>query len=172
MRKLVCVALAALAMLFAACGTARQVASPARQSANEEASLAFDPPATAEDEAFRVTVYNLVASTDFDPASTVSNPDPGMIQVAIDVQLESKLDTNLPLFAFYFTLLDTDNFAYTNGTRLGVKEPVFQSRNSARAGDKMRGWITFQIPREQLIKVSGIRFESPGGADVRVTFRK
>ena len=83
----------------------------------------------------------------------ISDAKAGNILVAVDITIASEKATGVSVNPFYCTLKDGDSFSY-NITAFG-KDPSLSSRNDLAVGDKMRGWVTFEVPE----KATGFVFE-------------
>lgn len=70
-------------------------------------------------------------------------PDAGNKFVAVLVEYEALAD-NVSYNPFFWTLRDSQGFSY-NYYIFG-KEPALDSSNELRAGRKVKGWLTFQVP--------------------------
>jgi hypothetical protein len=77
--------------------------------------------------------------------NSFSNPKPGNEYLAVDVTIESASNRDVSTSASYVTLQDSAGFRYEYSL-LG-KEPGLPSENPVPLGSKVRGWITFEVPK-------------------------
>jgi hypothetical protein len=70
--------------------------------------------------------------------------DAGKKLIALDVLIESGADQGVNVNPFYFKIKDSEGYQYN--VELFGKDPALGSQNDLPNGEKMRGWVTFQIP--------------------------
>jgi hypothetical protein len=70
-------------------------------------------------------------------------PKAGSVFVAVDVTVESGAATGVSVNPFYTSLRDDQGFTYT--ATFAGKDPALQSQNDLPRGQKMRGWVTFEV---------------------------
>lgn len=75
----------------------------------------------------------------------VFKPDAGNKWIAALVEIEGIDPNGASYNPFYFTLRDGDGFEY-NFSAFG-KDPALQSSNDLKPGKKVRGWVTFEVPK-------------------------
>jgi azurin len=68
----------------------------------------------------------------------------GKIFVAVEIIVESGADTGVSVNPMYCKLTDGDAYSYT--ITFGGKDPFLSSQNDLPKGEKMRGWLTFEVP--------------------------
>ncbi|MCW6051480.1 MULTISPECIES: DUF4352 domain-containing protein [Microcoleaceae] len=73
--------------------------------------------------------------------------DSGEPYVAVDVTLASESDQGVSANLLYAKLKSDSGYVYTP-TFFGV-QPALNSMNDLPKGERVRGWITFQIPNEE-----------------------
>lgn len=71
--------------------------------------------------------------------------------ISFDMTVES-LGDGASVNPFYCKLVDSDGFNYT--TTLPVKTPSLAAENDLVKGQKIRGWVSFEIPK----KAKGLKF--------------
>jgi hypothetical protein len=89
--------------------------------------------------------YFTVKEVDRWPGSDFIRPDAGMKFVAVLTQIEGINPEGSSYNPFFFTLRDTDGFEYEFSAF--SKEPQLQSSNRLQAGEKVQGWVTFEVPK-------------------------
>jgi hypothetical protein len=70
-------------------------------------------------------------------------PKAGSVFVAVDVTVESGAASGVSVNPFYTSLRDDQGFTYT--ATFAGKDPALQSQNDLPRGQKMRGWVTFEV---------------------------
>jgi hypothetical protein len=73
-----------------------------------------------------------------------SQPDEGNILVAVEIVIESGADEGVSVNPLYCSLKDSDGYEYS--MYLFGKDPSLGAENDLPKGDKMRGWVTFEVP--------------------------
>jgi hypothetical protein len=68
----------------------------------------------------------------------------GKKYVAVEIIVESGADTGVSVNPFYCKLADGDAYSYT--MTIGGHDPSLSSQNDLAKGEKMRGWVTFEVP--------------------------
>ena len=89
-----------------------------------------------------ITLFNVETATqygDFFQAAV------GNKFISVELLIESGAPSGVSANPFYATIKDVNGYAYSF-TVFG-KEPTLQSQNDMPMGEKMRGWITFEIPQ-------------------------
>ncbi len=72
--------------------------------------------------------------------------DPGNKIVAVKVQIEGISKDGASYNPFFFTVKDPKGFEY-NFSAFG-EEPQLQSGNNLDPGDKVTGWVNFEVPKK------------------------
>jgi hypothetical protein len=70
---------------------------------------------------------------------------PGNIFLAVDITIQSDKDKGVSVSTFEATLKDGQGFKY-DATFLG-KDPQLATQNDLPKGEKIRGWVTFEVPQ-------------------------
>ena len=73
-----------------------------------------------------------------------SKADAGNKFVAVEIIVESGADTGVSVNPFYCKLTDGDAYSYTMS--IFGKGPSLGAQNDLPKGEKMRGWVTFEVP--------------------------
>ena len=68
----------------------------------------------------------------------------GKKYISVEIIVESGADTGVSVNPFYCKLSDGDAYSYT--MTIGGKDPYLSSQNDLPKGEKMRGWVTFEVP--------------------------
>lgn len=71
-------------------------------------------------------------------------PKPGNQFIAIDLTIISKADQGVSANGLFAVLKDSEGFQYR--PRFSGKDPQLGSENDIPNGDKVRGWLTFEVP--------------------------
>lgn len=90
---------------------------------------------------YALTVTNTDSAQSYGTFYTAAT---GKRLLAVEVLIESSANSDVNVNPFYASIKDSDSYQY-NMTSFG-KDPALQSENDLPAGDKMRGWVTFEIP--------------------------
>ena len=90
---------------------------------------------------YRLTVNSVERAASYGQLTKAKS---GNILVAVDVTIESQQNTGVDVNSLYAKLIDGQGYAYTF-TFTG-KEPTLTSQNDLAAGQKLRGWVTFEVP--------------------------
>lgn len=90
---------------------------------------------------YALTVANAEKSQNYGYLSAKA----GNTLVAVEIIIESNAATGVSVNPIYATIKDADGYTY-NADIVGGKEPSLNSQNDMPIGEKMRGWITFEIP--------------------------
>jgi hypothetical protein len=90
---------------------------------------------------YKITLANAEKNTAY---GTFAKAEAGKMFVAIEIIVESGADTGVSVNPFYCKLTDGDAYAY-NVNAFG-KDPSLSSQNDLPKGEKMRGWVTFEVP--------------------------
>lgn len=89
--------------------------------------------------------YFGVAEVDLDvPGTDVIKPAAGSKWVAALVEIEGINPDGATYNPFFFKVRDAEGFEY-NFSAFG-KEPQLQSSNELKPGQKVKGWVTFEVP--------------------------
>jgi hypothetical protein len=126
---------------FSVTNTAAPVSTaiPAPTNTPASSSLAkVGEPVTQE--GYQLTVTNVEFSNAYGYASATA----GMHFLAVEILIVSDAASNVNVNPFYATVKDSDGYSYTS--YLMGKDPALTSQNDLAQGDKMRGWVTFQVP--------------------------
>lgn len=75
----------------------------------------------------------------------VFKPDADKLWVATLVEIEGINPNGASYNPFYFKIRDGEGFEY-NFSAFG-KEPQLQSSNDLKPGQKVKGWVTFEVPK-------------------------
>jgi hypothetical protein len=70
--------------------------------------------------------------------------DAGNIYLSVELIFESNSNTGVSVNPLYIKVKDSDGYEYT--ASMFGKEPSLTSQNDLPQGEKLRGWITFEIP--------------------------
>lgn len=98
-----------------------------------------------------VLIVNQVQRADiFQPFSKAKD---GNIYIALDLTIQSSKDNGVQVNALNCSLKDSQGFKYNIG--VFGKDPALASQNDLPRGDKIRGWVTFEVPKT----ASGLTFE-------------
>jgi hypothetical protein len=87
--------------------------------------------------------------TDVDPnvkGDGFLKPDDGMKWVSALVEIEGINPDGATYNPFYFTVRDGEGFEYD--VSIFGKEPSLQSSNELQPGQKVKGWVTFEVPTD------------------------
>jgi hypothetical protein len=103
---------------------------------------------------YTITVNGVEKSENFDPSSDFGKVKSGDIFVAVDVTVGSNKAKGVTSDALYAALKDNKGFKYDQPFS-GYKKPLLPGENDIPAGDKVRGWVTFEVPKT----ASGFTFE-------------
>lgn len=76
--------------------------------------------------------------------STYVQPDLGNHYVAVDLTINSKADEGVSINEFNAVLKDSEGYQYK--PTFAGKDPQLGTESNLPAGDKARGWITFEVP--------------------------
>ena len=98
------------------------------------------------------------------PASRIGGPKPGMRWMAVDITQES-VSSNEPFNLFYLSVQDAKAFRYSPGLVFEAPEPGFSS-GELQPGEKVRGWVSFEIPIDAEIVAVLAQPEPIGGTVV------
>lgn len=104
---------------------------------------------------FAVTIKSVVPFTQL-----YNDPDPGMKFIVADVLLQGMTGEG-SVSALDFSITDADGYVYE--LQGMYKEPSLPYDNALSAGKKVRGWLTFQVPKA--LRAGSIVF-----ADTTITF--
>jgi hypothetical protein len=97
---------------------------------------------TLSQNGYIVTVNQAEKSTsygDYDKAKD------GFIFVAVDVTIQSDKASGVSVNGFYCSLKDGQGFKYSQS--FSSKQPSLKSQNDLPKGEKIRGWVTFEVPK-------------------------
>lgn len=109
-----------------------------------------------------ITVVSVETAQEFGDFVKVKE---GNIFVATELIVESGAAAGVSVNPLYISVKDAEGFEYTS-TILG-KEPSLKSQNDLPAGEKMRGWVTFEVPTTA---TGLILTYQPLGGNVRIRF--
>jgi hypothetical protein len=111
-----------------------------------------------------ITVVNAETATSY---GEIDKPESGNIFVGVEIIIESAADTGVSVNPYFCTLTDGDARSY-NPSFVG-NDPLLSSQNDLPKGEKMRGWVTFEVPetaKDFLFLYEPISFTD----DVRILF--
>jgi hypothetical protein len=94
---------------------------------------------------YTITVNGVEKSVNFDTSSEIGKAKPGNIMVAVDITVGSNKNQDVSSNALFTSLKDSQGFKY-NMAIFGSKDPGLPGENDIPAGDKVRGWVTFEVP--------------------------
>ncbi len=119
--------------------------APAATEVPPPAPAAAPPPLaqvgqTIEEQGYRFTVTNVESAASYG----IYDADAGKQLLAVEVLVESGTSSGVDVNPFYFSVQDLDGYEYT--ISIFGKDPSLQSQNDLPAGEKMRGWVTFEVP--------------------------
>jgi hypothetical protein len=114
-------------------------------------------------EAVKVDAATVTVNAFEDPAKVDANPAEGSRFVAFDVTIEATTGP-VSVSSFSFTAQSKDGFVF-DAAFFG-RQPELRSQDLAQ-GRKIRGWVTFEVPRDQRIVALFANF-SFSGADTLV----
>jgi len=90
---------------------------------------------------YALTVTNMEAVQQYG----IFAADAGKQFIAVEVLIESNANAGVSVNPLYASVQDSDGYQY-NMSAMG-KDPALNSQNDLPAGEKMRGWVTFEIPQ-------------------------
>jgi hypothetical protein len=112
---------------------------------------------------YRLTVTKVDSAASF---GSFARADVGKKLVAVEVIIESADNDGVSVNPMYASLKDSDGYEYND--TFG-QEPALKSQNDLPRGEKVRGWLTFEVPDEAkglMFTYQPITFEN----DVRLRF--
>lgn len=146
-----------VALVVSACGdagTARVVDPTSEPPSASQAAETAEPSSTPEPPAQDATVgdriqlgdnqYFTVKEVQIWPGDDFIKADEGNQFVSMLVEVEGIDPEGSSYNPFFFSVKDSDGFEY-NFSAFG-SEPMLQSGNDLAAGDKVSGWVTFEMP--------------------------
>jgi hypothetical protein len=175
MRTLICATTATAAILLAGCGEETSEESPApsapeatsEQPADVEETAAPEtpevteaPPVGAEAAAVpgaiaeenHVRIYFNAMTDPFVSDNQFSQPEEGNRFVAFDMTIEFVDDSGThSANEFTFGLTDRESFSYEPGAIVGPEPDL--ALTELRPGEKVRGWVTFEVPAASVLDV-------------------
>jgi hypothetical protein len=110
---------------------------------------------------YTLTVNKVEKSDNFDTSNTIGKAKDGNIMLAVDITIGSNKTKGISANGLFASVKDSQGFKYDFAV-FGQKEPRIAGTNDIPAGDKVRGWITFEVPKTAtgLILEYGQLFES------------
>jgi hypothetical protein len=95
---------------------------------------------------YTLTVNSVQKSENFDTSNVIGKAKAGNILLAVDITIVSNKAKGVSANGLYASVKDSQGFKY-DFTIFGQKEPRIAGTNDIPAGDKVRGWVTFEIPK-------------------------
>jgi hypothetical protein len=150
---IVVVALIAIGVIIGIAGGSKPVTTNNVQSSVNSATGSTANPAEAAPKLYHVGdtvkaggyLVTLNAIDRSDGFSEYFKAGAGKTMLAIDITIESTKDSGVSANQFYCKLRDSQGYQY-NLTVAG-KDPSLGSQNDIPAGQKLRGWVTFEVPK-------------------------
>lgn len=153
MKRIQIFSLILLPILALACGSAStpQVISTAVQN-NEQPAQPVDTPIppqntigklgdTISQDGYIITLANIETATQY---GDFIKAESGKKFIAVELIIESGANTGVSANLFYVSIKDASGYKY-DAAMMG-KEPLLSSQNDIPLGEKIRGWVTFEIP--------------------------
>jgi hypothetical protein len=94
---------------------------------------------------YTLTVNAVQKSENFS-GNVIDQADAGNIFIAVDLTIGSLKNNGVSANALYASLKDSQGYQYSTGI-FGDKDPSLKGTNDIPSGDKVRGWVTFQVPK-------------------------
>jgi hypothetical protein len=94
---------------------------------------------------FTLTVNDVQKSENFS-GDIIDQAKSGNTFIAVDLTIGSQKNSGVSANALYATLKDGQGFSYNTGI-FGDKQPSLKGTNDIPNGDKVRGWVTFEVPK-------------------------
>lgn len=130
-------------------GASTAEATPATSEAPAETPAAATPAGAYKvGDRIKLDDEEYFAVAEVDPAykgTDVFKPDADKLWVATLVEIEGINPNGASYNPFYFKVRDGEGFEY-NFAAFG-KEPQLQSSNDLKPGQKVKGWMTFEVPK-------------------------
>lgn len=146
------------AVFVTACMGGQSAQQPAKPTP-DEASMTIAK--SAQSDVFKITVNMLTFRY-------VGN----LRQACLDVTVEALAPYELYILPSWFAGVDKDDFHYLP-QMLDTKDPAFPGQHGMKAGDVMRGWLTFYVKDAPTAPIlTGLRFEPQVGDAVTVRFKE
>jgi hypothetical protein len=110
---------------------------------------------------YTLTVNKVEKSDNFDTSNTIGKAKDGNIMLAVDITIGSNKTKGISANGLFASVKDSQGFKYDFAV-FGQKEPRIAGTNDIPVGDKVRGWITFEVPKTAtgLVLEYGQMFES------------
>jgi hypothetical protein len=124
-------------------GTVEPAGQPTSGPATQATSTTYrvgDRVRIGDDQFFGLLEVDL----DVEP-SGIAKPGEGKKWIAVLAEIEGIAATGASYNPLFFTVRDSDGFEYA--FTLFGKEPSLKSSNDLAPGDKVRGWVTFEVPK-------------------------
>ena len=128
---------------------ASELTKSATERATKEAPLIGKVGETLAQGGYLLTVTQVESAENF---GDFVNANKGMRLIAVELIVESTANKGVSVNPMYTSIRDADGYEY-NGSIFG-REPSLKSQNDLPRGEKMRGWVTFEIPE----KAKGLMF--------------
>lgn len=98
---------------------------------------------TVAQDGYLITVNGVERAESFGAGGKAKD---GNIMVAVDITVGSDKDKGVSSNGLNCNLKDSQGFKYS-GAIFGVKNPLLPGQNDIPKGDKVRGWVTFEVPK-------------------------
>ena len=95
---------------------------------------------------YTLTVNSVQKLDNFDTSNDIGKAKAGNIMLAVDITIGSNKAKGVSANGLYASVKDGQGYKY-DFTVFGQKEPRIAGTNDIPAGDKVRGWITFEVPK-------------------------
>ena len=94
---------------------------------------------------YQITVNGIEKKDNFGTSDFTKAKD-GNTFIAVDLTVASTQDKGVNPNGLSATLKDGNGYKYSIKPT-GYKEPLFPGQNDLPAGDKVRGWVTYEVPK-------------------------
>lgn len=94
---------------------------------------------------YTLTVNAVQKSENFS-GDTIDQAKTGNIFIAVDLTIGSQKNRGVSANALFASLKDSQGYKYDTGI-FGDKKPSLAGENDIPNGDKVRGWVTFEVPK-------------------------
>lgn len=95
---------------------------------------------------YTLTINKVEKSENFDPSSTFGKAKDGNMFLAVDITIGSNKAKGVSSNGLYASLKDSQGYKYDLAI-FGAKDPSLAGENDIPVGDKVRGWVTFEVPK-------------------------
>ncbi|MBN9388663.1 MAG: DUF4352 domain-containing protein [Chloroflexi bacterium] len=89
---------------------------------------------------------NVVQKSENFSGDAIDQAKSGNTFIAVDLTIGSQKNSGVSANALYATLKDSQGYSYNTGI-FGDKQPSLKGTNDIPNGDKVRGWVTFEVPK-------------------------